>query len=146
MKLISLLERLEDTCIQGSTDQEVKNVVYDSRKVEEGSLFICIRGAVVDGHKFIPQVFEKGALVTLSEKILETEEYPYIKVESTALALKEIATFYREQLDCKIIGITGSVGKTDDRRSIFSQSLRPGHDADGLSGNHRDESGSGTAE
>lgn len=52
MKLISLLERLEYTCIQGSTDQEVKNVVYDSRKVEEGSLFICIRGAVVDGHKF----------------------------------------------------------------------------------------------
>lgn len=37
----------------GSTDQEVKNVVYDSRKVEEGSLFICIRGAVVDGHKFV---------------------------------------------------------------------------------------------
>ena len=54
MKLISLLERLEYTCIQGSTDQEVKNVVYDSRKVEEGSLFICIRGAVVDGHKFVP--------------------------------------------------------------------------------------------
>ena len=50
MKLISLLEKLEYTCLQGSTDQEVKNVIYDSRKVEEGSLFICIRGAVVDGH------------------------------------------------------------------------------------------------
>ena len=49
MKLISLLEKLEYTCLQGSTDQEVKNVIYDSRKVEEGSLFICIRGAVVDG-------------------------------------------------------------------------------------------------
>ena len=45
MKLISLLEKLEYTCLQGSTDQEVKNVIYDSRKVEEGSLFICIRGA-----------------------------------------------------------------------------------------------------
>ena len=53
MKLISLLEKLEYTCLQGSTDQEVKNVIYDSRKVEEGSLFICIRGAVVDGHKFL---------------------------------------------------------------------------------------------
>ena len=53
MKLISLLERLEYTCLQGSAEQEVKNVIYDSRKVEEGSLFICIRGAVVDGHKFV---------------------------------------------------------------------------------------------
>ena len=114
MKVSSLLERLEYSCCQGSVEQEVSTVEYDSRKVIEDSLFICIKGAVVDGHKFIPQVFEKGALVTLSEKILETEEYPYIKVESTALALKEIATFYREQLDCKIIGITGSVGKTDD--------------------------------
>lgn len=51
MKLVSLLERLEYTCLQGTTDQEIKNVIYDSRKVEEGSLFICIRGAVVDGHK-----------------------------------------------------------------------------------------------
>ena len=50
MKLLSLLEHLEYKCLQGSTDQEVSSVVYDSRKVEEGSLFICIRGAVVDGH------------------------------------------------------------------------------------------------
>ena len=71
MKLISLLERLEYTCIQGSTDQEVKNVVYDSRKVEEGSLFICIRGAVVDGHKFVPDVIAKGAKVLVVEEKVE---------------------------------------------------------------------------
>ena len=47
MKLLSLLEHLEYKCLQGNTDQEVSSVVYDSRKVEEGSLFICIRGAVV---------------------------------------------------------------------------------------------------
>ena len=44
MKLLSLLEHLEYKCLQGNTDQEVSSVVYDSRKVEEGSLFICIRG------------------------------------------------------------------------------------------------------
>ena len=49
MKLISLLERLEYTCLQGSTEQEVKNVIYDSRKVEEGCLVSWRRGAVVDG-------------------------------------------------------------------------------------------------
>ena len=48
MKLSSLLEKLEYTCVQGNPQQEVTGVVYDSRKVTEGSLFICIRGAVVD--------------------------------------------------------------------------------------------------
>ena len=71
MKLISLLEKLEYTCLQGSTDQEVKNVIYDSRKVEEGSLFICIRGAVVDGHKFVPDVVAKGAKVLIVEVAVE---------------------------------------------------------------------------
>ena len=85
MKLISLLERLEYTCIQGSTDQEVKNVVYDSRKVEEGSLFICIRGAVVDGHKFVPDVIAIGA------KVLVVEE----KVEATADVTVILVVFCR---------------------------------------------------
>ena len=53
MKVSALLERLEYTCCQGSTEQEVSTVVYDSRKVQEDSLFICIRGAVVDGHKSV---------------------------------------------------------------------------------------------
>ena len=48
MKLSALLERLEYTCCQGTVEQEVSTVVYDSRKVQENSLFICIRGAVVD--------------------------------------------------------------------------------------------------
>ena len=61
MKLSSLLEKLEYTCVQGNPQQEVTGVVYDSRKVTEGSLFICIRGAVVDGHKFVPDVVAKGS-------------------------------------------------------------------------------------
>ena len=60
MKLSALLERIEYTCCQGSIDQEIGTVVYDSRKAGEDSLFICIRGAVADGHKFIPDVLKKG--------------------------------------------------------------------------------------
>ena len=60
MKVSTLLEGLEYICCQGSTEQEVTTVVYDSRKVEENSLFICIRGAVVDGHKFVPDVIENS--------------------------------------------------------------------------------------
>ena len=57
----------------------------------------------------------KGALCTLSEKDLDNPKGPYIKVESVATALKDIAEFYRKQLSCKIIGITGSVGKQAQR-------------------------------
>ena len=55
MKLTALLEDLEYTCCQGDENTEVTDVVYDSRKVQKGSLFLCIRGAVVDGHTFCPR-------------------------------------------------------------------------------------------
>ena len=61
MKLTALLEDLEYTCCQGDENAEVTDVVYDSRKVQKGSLFLCIRGAVVDGHTFVPDVVKKGA-------------------------------------------------------------------------------------
>ena len=115
MKLISLLERLEYTCIQGSTDQEVKNVVYDSRKVEEGSLFICIRGAVVDGHKFVPDVIAKGAKVlVVEEKVEAPADVTVILVKDSRYAMAFISAAYfghpAEKL--KTIGITGTKGKT----------------------------------
>lgn len=68
MKLSRLLERLEYECIQGSVDCEVKDVINDSRKVSEGSLFLCIRGAVVDGHTFAADVAAKGAAVLVVEE------------------------------------------------------------------------------
>ena len=101
-------------------NEEISGVEKDSRLIKEGYLYLPFVGARVDGHDFIPQVFEKGALATLSEKDLENPEGPYIKVNSVAQALKDIAEFYREQLDCKIIGITGSVGKTSTKEIIAS--------------------------
>ena len=115
MKLVSLLEKLEYTCLQGSTDQEVKNVIYDSRKVEEGSLFICIRGAVVDGHKFVPDVVAKGAKVLIVEEAVEApEDVTVIQVEDTryAMAFISAAWFGHPAEKLKTIGITGTKGKT----------------------------------
>ncbi len=100
--------------------EAITGVEKDSRLIEEGFLYIPFVGARVDGHDFIDQVFEKGALCTLTEKDLPHANGPYIKVESSARALKDIAEFYREQLDCKIIGITGSVGKTSTKEIIAS--------------------------
>ena len=100
-------------------DREVMGVEKDSRLIKKDWLYIPFVGARVDGHDFIPGVFEQGALVTLSEKKLDGD-YPYVLVESSAQALKDIAEFYREQLECKIIGITGSVGKTSTKEMIAS--------------------------
>ncbi len=99
---------------------EIQGVEKDSRLISPGDLYLPFVGAKVDGHDFIPQVFEKGALCTLTEKELKDAGGPYIKVSSVGKALKDIAEFYREQLSCKIIGITGSVGKTSTKEIIAS--------------------------
>lgn len=115
MKLISLLDRLDYTCLQGSTDRDVTTVVYDSRKVEKDSLFICIRGAVVDGHKFIPDVLEKGAKTLVVEEPVEAPEgVTVILVKDTryAMAFISAAYFGHPAEELKVIGITGTKGKT----------------------------------
>ena len=99
---------------------EVSNVVIDSRKAGKDSLFIAIKGARVDGHSFIPQVMEKGALCAVSEQDLGDADYPYIRVESCEQALKDIAEHYRRSLDVKVVGISGSVGKTSTKEMIAS--------------------------
>lgn len=92
MKTFTLLEHLEYKCLQGSTDQEVSSVVYDSRKVEEGSLFICIRGAVVDGHKFVPDVVAKGARTLIVEEPVEApSDVTVIQVKDTRYAMAFIS-------------------------------------------------------
>ena len=115
MKVSTLLEGLKYICCQGSTEQEVSTVVYDSRKVEENSLFICIRGAVVDGHKFVPDVIRKGAKTLVVEEEVEApEDVTVIKVADTRYAMAFISAAYfghpAEKL--KTIGITGTKGKT----------------------------------
>ena len=74
----------------------------------------------MDGHTFIPQVMEKGALCTLSEVVLEGVSHPYILVNSSEQALKDLAEHYRKVLDIKVVGITGSVGKTSTKEMIAS--------------------------
>lgn len=115
MKISSLLERLEYTCLQGNPEQEVTTVVYDSRKVEEGSLFICIRGAAADGHKFIPDVVAKGAkALVVEEEVQVPGDVTVILVQDTryAMAFISAAYFGYPAQSLKTIGITGTKGKT----------------------------------
>ena len=105
---------------ESKLNKRVSGVAIDSRKIEEGYLFIPIKGARVDGHTFISQVMEKGALCTLSEKPLGDEADTYILVDSCEQALKDLAEHYRKALGIKVVGITGSVGKTSTKEMIAS--------------------------
>lgn len=100
--------------------KEIKGAVIDSRLVEPGYLFIPVKGEKVDGHRFIPDVFEKGALAVFSEQELCNAAGPYILVESSLAAMKMLAEDYRKSLDIKVVGITGSVGKTSTKEMIAS--------------------------
>ena len=130
MKLDKLLERLDYTVVQGSDSTEVTTLINDSRKVEEGSVFVCISGAVSDGHKYAADVAAKGAAAVVVEKDVEVpENVTVIKVEDTryALALMSAAYFGYPADKMKVIGITGTKGKTTTTYMIKSILEETGH-------------------
>lgn len=115
MKLVDLLEGMEYQCIQGKMDKEISSLVYDSRKVEKDSVFVCIPGAVRDGHEFAEEVTEKGASVLIVEKDVTVQEpVTVIKVKDSRLALAEASAAYfgHPAKELTTIGITGTKGKT----------------------------------
>lgn len=103
---------------EGQKGEVISAITTDSRKVIPGSLFVAIAGERVDGHDFIPQVIEKGAKAVLSEKDLGETDFPYIRIESSLQAVKEIAEYYLQELAIPVVGITGSVGKTSTKEMI----------------------------
>ncbi len=130
MKLTTLLERLEYEVIQGNEDIEITELVNDSRKVVEGSVFVCISGAVVDGHDFVEDVVAKGAIALIVEKDVEAPEHvTVIKVADTryALALTSAAYFGYPADQLKVIGITGTKGKTTTTYMVKSILEKVGH-------------------
>ena len=115
MRLAQLIEKIEYECIQGTIDTEVKNVIFDSRKVEAGSLFICIKGANFDSHSVAREICEKGACVLVTESDVDAPGHvTIIRVKDTrcAMAFISAAYFGYPADEMKLIGITGTKGKT----------------------------------
>ncbi len=114
-KLASLLERLEYETVQGSTEIEITDLVYDSRKITKGCLFVCIKGTVVDGHTFVKEAAEKGAAAVLVQDEVEApKDLTVIRTKDTryGLALVSAAWFHHPAEELKVIGVTGTKGKT----------------------------------
>ena len=100
--------------------REIESITTDSRQAAEGCLFVAVKGERVDGHDFIPSVFEKGAACVVCEREPEYPSGSWIQVKSSLQAIKDMAEFYRKQLDIQVVGITGSVGKTSTKEVIAS--------------------------
>ncbi len=113
MKLSQLLADIRVLKANVDMDTEISSVVYDSRKVTPGCLFVAITGFATDGNKYIPMAMEKGAAAIVTAKPQETD-VPYVQVESDRLALAVIgANFYGHPAkSMKLIGVTGTNGKT----------------------------------
>lgn len=130
MKLTQLLERLQYEVIQGKDDIEITELINDSRKVTDGSVFVCISGAVSDGHTYVQEVAGKGASAVIVEKDVEApESLTVIRVEDTryALALMSCAYFGYPAEKLKVIGITGTKGKTTTTYMVKSILEGVGH-------------------
>lgn len=118
MILKELCEKIECRLLQGSMDAEVADIIYDSRKITGGTMFVCMVGAVTDGHKYIPDAVEKGASVIVVERYEEAgripEEITVIEVDSCrrALAFMSAAYFGYPADRLTTIGLTGTKGKT----------------------------------
>ncbi len=108
-------------CMREELAQETaKGIVIDSRQIEPGYIFVATKGERVDGHQFIPDVFAKGAMAVICEVLPEEDLGPCILVKDSFMALKQAAAFYRQQLDIRVVGITGSVGKTSTKEFVAS--------------------------
>ena len=129
-KLTDLLEHVEYQCLQGTTDKEITSVVYDSRKAEPGSLFLCIKGAVSDGHSYAASVAEKGAAVlVVQDEVDVPKDVTVIRVKDSRYAMACIAAAWFDYPAAKLktIGITGTKGKTTTTYLVKSILENAGH-------------------
>lgn len=116
MKLSKLLERQQYELLQGSIETEIADIAYDSRKIRPGMLFVAIAGTVVDGHKFIPDVINRGASAIVVEKdtVIDNPDVTVVKVDNGRAALSYMSQAYFDYPAEKMIsiGITGTKGKS----------------------------------
>lgn len=131
MKLMKIMEGLEVSISSGLSDIEnieIKDIVYDSRKAEEGTIFVAIKGETMDGHSFIPGAYKNGCRVFIVDEDVEVEDDAVkIKVEDSRTALSRMSSnfFGNPSERIKVIGVTGTKGKTTITnyiRTVLSES------------------------
>jgi UDP-N-acetylmuramoyl-tripeptide--D-alanyl-D-alanine ligase len=102
---------------RASSAFEVTGVTFDSREVEPGDLFIAMPGTVYDGHKFVAGAFAAGAAGAI---VSRPADGPHVLVDDTAKALENLGRASRERSVARIVGVTGSVGKTSTKEALYA--------------------------
>ena len=122
MKLEQLLTRLNYTLVSGNTDIEISDVIYDSRKACKDCVFVCLKGANLDSHKFAQNAVDSGAVAVVVSEDIEIHNATIIKVNDTrkALAFMSAEYFGNPAEELTTIGITGTKGKTTTASMIHS--------------------------
>lgn len=137
MKLQQLLEGLDIISVAGSLDKNVASLTADSRRAAEGAMFVAVRGVTVDGHSFIPTLLDKGLAALVVEEIPAQipDDVTLIKVADTAIALGRLASnwYGNPSSKLKLVGVTGTNGKTTTATLIYEMARLMGHKAGLLS-------------
>ncbi len=118
MMLMTASETAKATGGEYSAETQYTSVTIDSRTVEEGCLYIAIKGDRFDGHDFAVQASESGAACVMVSHDVEGVKCPVIKVADTRKALIDLAAYYRAKKDIPVVGLTGSVGKTTTKEMV----------------------------
>lgn len=131
MKLNEILSKVKILNIVGNNDVEITGVNIDSRRIENGHLFVAIRGTQVDGHSFIQKAIDLGADAILCEQLPENlnDNVTYVVVESTEEAVGPVATMYYGDptSKLKLVGVTGTNGKTTIATLLYNMFRKFGH-------------------
>jgi UDP-N-acetylmuramoyl-L-alanyl-D-glutamate--2,6-diaminopimelate ligase len=134
MKLSELLKYVTPISIKGDADVEITGVNIDSRRIEDGHLFVAIKGTQTDGHRFIPKALELGAKAVLCEDLPDEETLSvsgatFVQVASTEDAVGPVATvfFGEPSLKLKLVGVTGTNGKTTIATLLYNMFRQFGH-------------------
>ncbi|MCM1336654.1 MAG: UDP-N-acetylmuramoyl-L-alanyl-D-glutamate--2,6-diaminopimelate ligase [Candidatus Amulumruptor caecigallinarius] len=136
-RLSELISSLTIEEIAGDTTREISDITFDSRKVAPGSLFVALKGTAADGHEFIPQVTAAGAAAIVCEQIppMRESSVTYIRVANSHVALGYIASAWFDNPSgaLKLVGVTGTNGKTTTATLIYEMARLMGHKAGLLS-------------
>ena len=131
MKLSELLKNIQPIGIQGNTDIDISGINIDSRRVENGHLFVAMKGTQTDGHKYIPKALELGAAAILCEDLPSELQsgITYVQVASTEAAVGPVATLFygSPSQKLKLVGVTGTNGKTTIATLLFHMFRKFGH-------------------
>lgn len=120
MLIREIIEATGGTLLSGNINDDIHGFTQDTRQIHEGDMYIPLVGEKNDGHQFIKQAFEAGASSVITSQPIDYPDKNVILVKDTLQALTDMAAYLRKHRAVKVVGITGSVGKTSTKDMIYA--------------------------